>query len=89
MMTRRGLGWQPFSFAYAIALRDLRPTSTAADIDVIRYYDSSTSSSRPIYNYIINGNVQFNWPKLFQAFFVEVTSIFYYDMSVFIQSFHM
>ena len=27
-----GSGWQPFWFAYAIALR---PTSTAADIDVI------------------------------------------------------
>ena len=29
----RWLGWQPFWFAYAIALR---PTSTAADIDVIQ-----------------------------------------------------
>ena len=33
------------------------------------------------------GNVQFNWPKLFQAFFVKFTVIFF--MSVFIQSFHI
>ena len=33
------------------------------------------------------GNVQFNWPKLFQAFSAKFTLIFF--MSVFIQSFHI
>ena len=38
-------------------------------------------------NIWVPGNVQFNWPKLFQAFSVKFTVIFF--MSVFTQSFHI
>ena len=35
---------------------------------------------------MLNGNVELNWPKLFQAFSVKFTLFF--SMSAFIQSFH-
>ena len=55
---------------------------------LLPFYSNLQLFSSKLEWYVVSrGNVQLNWPKLFQAFSVNCTLIFF--MSVFIQSFHI